>query len=100
MILLKAQLTIKAEDRAAFLQAMQTFVQASRAEEGCLSFDCYEDMTHPHYFIVLQTWEDEAALQQHESSEHVAQFKSAIGAMIVSREPTLIYTVNQVNTLS
>jgi quinol monooxygenase YgiN len=99
MILLKAQMTIKAEGRPVFLEVMQHFMQASRVEAGCLSFDCYEDTAQPNYFIVLETWDDEASLKQHEHSEHLAQFKAVIGGMIVSRETTLIYTVNQVNPL-
>lgn len=99
MILVKAQLSIAPDARGGFLQAMQTHMQSSRAESGCLSFACYEDTIQANAFIVLAEWADRASLVQHEASPHVAAFKAQIGGMIASREPTRVYTVSAVGGL-
>lgn len=99
VIILKAQLTIRPEHRAAFVQQMQTLIQASLAEAGCLSFGCYEDVALPHSFVVLEEWESHAALTQHEGSAHVAAFKARVSSMIVARQPTRVYTVSHTEGL-
>lgn len=99
MIVLKAQLTIDPARRAAFLHHMNTLVQASMAENGCISFGCYEDVTAPGSFIVLAEWQNQDALKQHEESAHVTAFKAQAGQMIVSRQETRIYTVSRVGGL-
>jgi quinol monooxygenase YgiN len=99
MLVLKAQLTIRPDARAAFLDFLRDLADASRAEYGCINFMCCEDVIEPDSFIVLQEWEDEGSLAQHEASAHVAQFKVSTGRMIVSRQPTRVYTVSSVGGL-
>ncbi len=96
MILIKAQMTVAAHARERFLQAMGIFVQASRAEPGCLGFTCYEDIATPNTFTVLEEWEDRASFERHEAAEHLAAFKTQIGSMIVSREATRVYMIDKV----
>lgn len=91
MILVRAQLTIKAEERGAFLDHLRTFVKISRTEEGCLSFNCYEDVDSPNAFTVLEEWRDQHSFDRHEHSSHLAQLKAQIGKMIISREATRVY---------
>lgn len=100
MIFVRAQMTIHADHRAAFLHHMNEFVLASRQEDGCLSFGCYEDVTHPNAFIVLEEWHDHEAFTRHESAAHLATFKVHLLPMLVSREPTRVYTVNDMGGLS
>lgn len=100
MILLKAQFTIAAEYRAAFLAQMRELGLASLAEDGCLSFACYEAVDEPDTFIVLQEWRDHPSLDRHEQSAHVAAFKAVAGAMIAARQPTKVYDVSHVGGLN
>ena len=90
---------IAAEHRQAFLRHIETLAQITRAEPGCISFACYEDMAAPNAFIVLQQWESRAALEQHEQAEYLAEFKANGGPMIVSGEETRVYTVSPVGKL-
>ncbi|MCC6616006.1 MAG: antibiotic biosynthesis monooxygenase [Anaerolineae bacterium] len=99
MILLKAELTIAAEGHAAFLQQMAVLAAASRAEDGCLSFACYEAVAAPNTFIVLQEWASRADLDRHEASAHVAAFKAQAAHLIVARLPTQVYEVSSVSGL-
>lgn len=99
MILVKAQLTIAPEGRHSFLQAMAALVQASRSEPGCLSFGCYEDVSSPNAFTVLEEWQDRASFERHEAASHLVAFKAQVGGMIVSREATRVYAVSAVGGL-
>jgi quinol monooxygenase YgiN len=95
MLILKAQFTIDPLQRAEFIQDMRRLIEASLAEEGCITFGCYEDISEPHSFVVLEEWHGQADLERHEASAHLAAFKASAGPMIVSRKETVIYTVSR-----
>ncbi|MEQ8676122.1 MAG: putative quinol monooxygenase [Aggregatilineales bacterium] len=99
MIVLRACLTIDPAGREIFLSALREFVDHSRAETDCLTFDVGEDVHALNRFIVLEVWATHAALDQHEKSSHVATFKAKIGTLVTERETTQVYTVNNVSTL-
>jgi quinol monooxygenase YgiN len=100
MFILKAQFTINAGTREAFFEQMEALLNASLAEDGCLSFGCFEDVVVRNEVIVLAQWTDRTALDQHEASAHVATFKAAAGAMIVSRQETIVYQVSESGPLT
>ncbi|MDR7253124.1 quinol monooxygenase YgiN [Nocardioides sp. BE266] len=62
--------------------ALQVLADATRAEEGCLSYDLFESATAPGTFVTVERWTDAAALDVHLSSSHVADaFAAADGAL-------------------
>ena len=99
MLVLKTQLSIASDGRAAFLRHMNDLIAASLAEAGCLSFGCYEDVRTPNTFLVLQAWHSRDDLDRHEASAHVAAFKAQAGYLIVARTAAQVYTVNEVGGL-
>ena len=99
MIVLRASLHIVSEQRETFLAHVQGFVEDSRAESGCISFDVCQDVLNPDHFLVIEVWQDHAALQSHEESAHLARFKAAIADAIVHKDPTQVYAIHDVSTL-
>ncbi len=99
MILIRAYITIVPAYRADFLRLIGELAQATRAEADCLSFACYEDISAPDTFVVLGEWADQTALGAHEQSHHVAQFKAQAAPLILSRQPTRVYSVDHVGGL-
>ncbi|MCA9062474.1 MAG: antibiotic biosynthesis monooxygenase, partial [Planctomycetaceae bacterium] len=43
--------------------------ELSRAEPGCLRFEAYESATVPQTFILVERWQDQAALDEHRKAE-------------------------------
>ncbi len=99
MIVLKASITIHAEQRDAFLQALQPLLAASRAEDGCLTYECYEVVGEANHFIFFEAWAGMDALHIHESSDHLKLFRGHLRAMLRDRVPTRVYHVETVTTL-
>ena len=99
MLLLKAHLTVDSGSRAEFLTRLQELTDASRADDGCLSFEFYEDALSPGSFVVLEEWQDRESLDRHELTEHLAAFKSAVGPMIIGSRDTRVYSVSHVGGL-
>ncbi len=52
--------------------ALTTLVEATRQEEGCVSYDLYESASAAGTFVTVERWADQAAMDAHLSAEHVA----------------------------
>jgi quinol monooxygenase YgiN len=100
MLVVKAQLTIAVEYKNAFLQQIDTLIQHSLGESGCISFGCYADVAAPTSHVVLAEWENSESLARHEQSAHVMAFKNAVREMIEDRRETMVYEVSRVDGLS
>ena len=66
----------KAGHEEALRKMLEGMVLPSRAEPGCLRYDIYETAERPGRFIVVEAWEDEAALDGHKASAHYKEYKA------------------------
>ena len=55
---------------------LETMVDASRAEKGCLLYNIYQMVDDPKTFVVIETWENDEALKGHQHSEHYKHYKA------------------------
>ena len=55
---------------------LETMVEASRDEEGCLLYNIYQIKNKPNTFVVIETWENEKALNGHKNSTHYKHYKT------------------------
>ncbi|MBD9490074.1 MULTISPECIES: putative quinol monooxygenase [unclassified Ensifer] len=47
---------------------------ATRAENGCLSFDCFTCTDNPNRLVFIECWRDEQAYAEHLLREHTQRF--------------------------
>ena len=52
--------------------ALQELVVATRQEEGCLAYDLYESAAAEGVFVTVERWSDQAALDAHMQTPHIA----------------------------
>lgn len=69
--------------RADLIRIGTTVADASRAEEGCLAYRVHEAVDVPNEFVFVEEWRDDAALQAHFKTPHIAEFMTAIREAIV-----------------
>lgn len=50
---------------------LTTLAEATRGEEGCLSYHLYESAAAPGTFITVEEWRDQDDLDAHMQSAHV-----------------------------
>lgn len=81
MILLIAKNTLKPGNQAAFLELAGKMVVATRAEEGCVSYELAADDTDDTVFYFIETYKDEAALEAHRATTHFRTYVPQIGAL-------------------
>lgn len=57
-------------------ELLKTMVQASKDEKGCLLYDIFQFKAKPTEFLVVESWEDEEALEGHKNSSHYKHYKA------------------------
>jgi quinol monooxygenase YgiN len=57
-------------------ELLSTMVNASKIEDGCLLYDIFQLKNQPTKFIVIESWENENALNMHKKSSHYNYYKS------------------------
>jgi quinol monooxygenase YgiN len=55
---------------------LNSMIDASRNEQGCLLYDIFQYENNPNKFIVLESWADEEALEGHKHSKHYMHYKA------------------------
>jgi quinol monooxygenase YgiN len=60
--------------------AMERNIAATRAEEGCESYHYARDLLDPDLLHVAERWRDEAAVDAHMETPHMAELMQALGS--------------------
>lgn len=86
MIVVTGHLSIAPDQLDTALAAIRTNVAATRAEPGNVDYRFSTDLDEPGRLNVVEQWEDEAALDAHMASAHMAEFMGAIIPMVTGAE--------------
>ncbi|WP_057490675.1 putative quinol monooxygenase [Streptococcus orisasini] len=70
MKLITATFFIKADKREAFLADVTPLIKSSRAETGNHNYQLYEAVDLPNQFVMVEEWENQAAIDQHNTNPH------------------------------
>jgi len=77
----------------AFRPHMIAMLEASRAEDGCLGYSYAEDVAEPGLIRVFEAWRDQAALDAHFQTPHLAAWRAAWPEFGVSDRRLIAYEV-------
>ncbi|PXV63127.1 quinol monooxygenase YgiN [Dysgonomonas alginatilytica] len=77
-----ATITVKSDNKEEVLVALQNVVNATRKEEGNVSYDLHQNITNPLEYTILEVWKSQEAIDLHNASTHFDEFKKAIGGKI------------------
>jgi quinol monooxygenase YgiN len=69
---------------ATIREALITLVRATRAEPGCLSYTLHEDPAKAGQFYFYEVYRDQAALDHHMQSPHLAAAFAAVGHLVAA----------------
>jgi quinol monooxygenase YgiN len=75
MRLLRGIGKIKPEQRKAFLQAVNSQIQAALKEEGVIEFAAYQSIEDPNIFVLIEVYRDAAAQEQHNTQSYTQAFE-------------------------
>lgn len=89
-----ADVTAKPEHIDELRAALNKLIAPSRAEEGCLQYDLYEDREKPGHFVFIERWRDAAALAAHAKAPHSVAHGPAVKDLVAA--PTVLTRLKQI----
>ena len=93
MYLVVARALGKPEARSELAQVLTEVAAASRAEDGCLSYEFTADLENPNSFASIETWIDKAALQAHLAAPGTAEALEKLGPLLAGSASITGYDV-------
>ena len=93
---------VKTDDahRDELIRIGQAVAQASREEAGCVNYGLFEDTETRNEFVVVEEWRDEAALQEHFRTSHIASFMASIRGAVTAVPDVGFHTIESSRDLS
>jgi quinol monooxygenase YgiN len=88
-LILIATVKVLAGTEKAFKAAAVQILEATRAEEGSISYIFNQSVQDPTEFSTVEVWRSQADIDAHMIAPHVQKFFSTVGAMFVSGYPIL-----------
>lgn len=73
MITIVAKITLKVGTKAEFMTYAKALVEKSNQEVGCHSYQLFEDIKDENIVTFIEEWQDMAAIESHNKSEHFTQ---------------------------
>jgi quinol monooxygenase YgiN len=100
MIVVVGRVQTNHDNRDELIRIGQRVAQASRQEAGCLGYRLYEDTESENAFVFIEEWADEAALQEHFATPHIAEFMGAFPATLTLEPDVQFHAVAGTRTLA
>jgi len=70
-------------DRAEELKSIcMGLIEPTRKEEGCISYDLYQDTTNPGRFTFIENWKSKEHLDVHLKTPHLVAAGAAFGKIV------------------
>lgn len=93
MLIVAGTVRIPPANVEALRPRMLEMMTASRAEDGCLAYGYAEDVGEPGLIHVFEAWRDQAALDAHFQTAHMARWRAAWPSFGVSDRRLFAYEV-------
>lgn len=95
MLLIVGTIRLPAENLTEARPVMKRIVEASRAEDGCLEYSYAEDLFEPGLIHIRELWTEQAALDLHFTTDHVADWRAAWPELGIGERNLRIYEVGE-----
>lgn len=89
MIVVHAALEIDPGQRDEALDAVENLVEQTREEDGVIDYVAATEVANPDVIRFVEQYEDEAALEAHNESEHYREFEAQLPELLDSDENLL-----------
>lgn len=93
MLVIAGTVRVPPQNLDGFRPHMLAMLAASRAEEGCLEYSYAEDVGEPVLIRVFEAWRDQAALDAHFATPHMAAWRAQWPSFGVSDRRLFAYEV-------
>jgi quinol monooxygenase YgiN len=98
-VILHSEATVDPERRDEAIEILQWMAAESRAEDGVVDYRVTCDLEAPETFRIIEQYEDAAAVEAHESSEHLDEFQARIEPLLVGEATLTRFDVTAVTDM-
>ena len=85
MILVNATFDVLETEFDNFLTDINKLIDSSKQEDGCLSYELYQSTTSENRFVMIENWEDQAALEQHNQNPALLAFAQNVTNYVTAK---------------
>ncbi|MGB5953447.1 MAG: putative quinol monooxygenase [Ornithinimicrobium sp.] len=93
-----ATIPARAESIEEVRAALVELAEATRSEEGCVSYEVFESASAPGTFVTVEAWRGQSDLDEHLGSAHVARAFEVAGPLLAAE--VAIHPLAPVGTVS
>ena len=88
MLKVIAKFVVKEDKINEFKECCKSFIFETRKEEGCISYELFQDKNNKKVLIFVEEWKNEEAITNHNNTAHI---KNALPTLIslVEEKPVL-----------
>lgn len=69
-IRLNVSMSVAPENYSALMDNLLQLAEASRAENGCIGYEIYQNSRDSLRLLIVETWESQSTLDAHQQTEH------------------------------
>ncbi len=82
MLVVIATLPGKPDKREQIAATLAKAAAASRGDAGCVSYTFTVDVENPDHYVSVELWEDQASLDAHFGTPHLAELMTLAGELL------------------
>ncbi len=99
MLIVAGEIRLDAAKRAEADAVFGKMRAATLKEPGCIAYQAYSDRDDAGTVFMFEKWDDQAALDAHFASPHMAEFGAALGGLGVTGMDVKKYEVSSEGTV-
>ena len=99
MLIVAGTIEVDPAHRDEMFAAVAPMVAATRAEPGCRAYVFSPDVDDPGLVHLFELWDDQAALDAHFASDHMATWRAASADLPITGRDIAKYTIAEVGGL-
>ena len=100
MIVIAGQVAVRPERRDEAVRAALAMAEATRRENGCISYRFSSDLADPNTILIFEEWENEEALGRHFETPHMGVFRAALPQLLAGSPTVKRYVVQSVSQMT
>ena len=100
MIIVSGEISLDAGKAAQVMDAAKAMMAETRKEDGCISYNYGVSVVDPATLVILERWRDQAAVDFHFATPHMATFLAALGELSIADFSVNRYNAEDLGPLS
>jgi quinol monooxygenase YgiN len=99
MLIVSGTITVDPSGTEAALELARPLVEATLAEEGCITYGFWTHPDQPGVLRVYEEWESDEAMVAHFATPHMAAFMEGMGSLPITGTSITRHVVAESSTL-